>query len=63
MVFSPEKLARLFLLKEVKPSPECKMINLVSIAKAFSPTPLVECMTKAIKFSRQNDAGLCARTS
>ena len=33
--FSPEKLARLFLLKEVKPSPDCKMIKIPTFDDFF----------------------------
>ena len=59
--FSPKKLARLFMLKEVKPSPDSKIENFLHLitccryydilAKTRSRT------TTAITFSRQNDAG------
>ena len=62
--FSPKKLVRLFLLKEVKPSPDRKMIKLLTFGKIFPPLLhsryKSRCrMTMAIMFSRQNDAGSC----
>ena len=36
-IFSPETLTRLFLLKEDKPSPNCKKITLVNL---FPPTAI-----------------------
>ena len=56
--FSPEKLARLFFLKEVKPSPDCKMIKLDNLFFAKTRSR----MRTTIAFFRQNDAGSCART-
>ena len=41
-IFSPEKLARLFLLKEVNPSPDCKMIQLLKLDNFFSQQTVVE---------------------
>ena len=29
LLFSPQRLARLFLLKEIKPAPDCKIIELL----------------------------------
>ena len=36
-LFSPKKLARLFILKEVKPSPESKMLKLLTFDKLLPP--------------------------
>ena len=59
---SPEKLALLSLLKEVKPSPDHNLIKLVTFNNLFPPLRLLANtrtrMTTAITFSRQNDAGL-----
>ena len=35
--FSPKKLVRLFILKEVKPSPDSKMIKPLTFDNFFSP--------------------------
>ena len=35
--FSPKKLVRLFILKEVKPSPDSKMIKRLTFDKFFPP--------------------------
>ena len=35
--FSPKKLVRLFILKEVKPSPDSKMIKLLTFDNLFPP--------------------------
>ena len=37
VLFSPEKLALLSLLKEVEPSPDCKMLKLLTFGNLFSP--------------------------
>ena len=64
----PEKLARLFLLKEVKSSSDSKMIKLLFrhydvFAKTAAKTRIKQ-MATAIAFSRQNDAaGSSARTT
>ena len=64
----PEKLARLFLLKEVKSSSDRKMIKLLFrhydvFAKTAAKTRIKQ-MATAIAFSRQNDAaGSSARTT
>ena len=50
-LFSPKKLVRLFILKEVKPSPESKMIKLLTFDYLFPPRR----MTMAVTFSRAND--------
>ena len=49
MLFSPKKLVRLFILKEVKPSPDSKMIKLLTfdnlflpLRRTFSPKLIVE---------------------
>ena len=60
-VFPSEKLARLFLSKEFKPSPERKMIKLLTFINLFPPlhailTKTRNRMTMAIAFSLQNDA-------
>lgn len=59
--FPSKKLARLFLLKESKPSPERKMIKLLTFMNLFPLlhailTKTVNRMTMAIAFSLQNDA-------
>ena len=67
-LFSPEKLTRLFLLKEVKPSSDPKVIRLqtfdnliisVTMYSIFAKTR--SRITTAITFSRQNDVGSRAR--
>ena len=61
--FSQKKLARLFILKEVKLSPNDKMIKLHTFDNLFPPptndirAKTRSRMTTAIMFSRQNDAG------
>ena len=60
--FSPEKLTRWFLLKEVKPSSDRKMTKLLTFDSLVSATTtscfrLRSRMTSVIAFSRQNDAG------
>ena len=47
---SPKKLVRLFILKQVKPSPDSRMIKLLTFDYWFLR------MTTATTFSRQNDA-------
>ena len=52
----------LFLLKEVKPSPDCKMVTLLKLDNLFPSLKSVvewrrQPLTMAIAFSRQNDAG------
>ena len=37
VLFSPEKLALLSLLKEVEPSPDCKMLKLLTFDNLFPP--------------------------
>ena len=37
ILFSPEKLALLSLLKEVEPSPDCKMLKLLTFDNLFPP--------------------------
>ena len=37
LLFSPKKLVRLFILKEVKPSPDRKMIKLLTSVNLFPP--------------------------
>ena len=59
---SPKKLVRLFTLKDVKPSPESKIIKLLTFDNLFlllrhSRAKPRSGMTTAITFSRQNDAG------
>ena len=51
----------LFLLKEVKPSPDCKMVTLLKLDNLFPSLKSVvewrrQPLTMAIAFSRQNDA-------
>ena len=59
--FSQRKLAWLFILKEVKPFPDGKMMKLHTFDNLFPPTTndiraKTRCrMTKAVTFSRQND--------
>ena len=61
--FSQKKLARLFILKEVKLSPNGKMMKLHTFDNLFPPptndirAKTRNRMTTAIMFSRQNDAG------
>ena len=59
--FSPKKLVRLFLLKEVKPSPDRKMINflhLITCSRHYDILAKSRCrMTMVITFFRQKDAG------
>ena len=62
LFFLPEKLTRWFLLKEVKPSPDRKIIKLITFYSLVSATTtscfrLRSRMTSVIAFSRQNDAG------
>ena len=62
LFFLPEKLSRRFLLKEVKPSPDRKIIKLITFYSLVSATTtscfrLRSRMTSVIAFSRQNDAG------
>ena len=57
LFFSPEKLTRWFLLKEVKPSPDRKMIKLLTFDSLVSATTtscfrLCSRMTSVIAFSR-----------
>ena len=56
LFFSPKKLARLFLLKETKPSPDrLMMIELLTVSVTMT-TKTRSKMTTATTFSRQNDA-------
>ena len=61
--FSQKKLARLFILKEVKLSPNGKMMKLHTFDNLFPPptndirAKTRSRMTTAIMFCRQNDAG------
>ena len=60
--FSPEKLVRLFILKEVKPSPDNKLIRLLTFDNLFPPLYDMLAKTRsgsttAISFSLQNKAG------
>ena len=60
--FSQKKLARLFILNEGKPSPNSRMIKLLTIDNLFPRHFDILAktrgrMTTAITFSRQNDAG------
>lgn len=60
-LFPSEKLARLFFLKEFKPSVERKMIKVLTFINLFPPlhailTKTRNKMTMAIAFSLQNDA-------
>ena len=54
-------LARLFKLKDVKPSPDIKMINFFLLISCFRQYDILaktrSGMTKAIIFFRLNDAG------
>ena len=59
--FSSIKIVRLFILKEVKPSTESKMIKLLTFDYLFPPRRLR--MTMAVTFSRPNDVGSRARTT
>ena len=59
--FPSEKLARLFFLKEFKPSVERKMVKVLTFINLFPPllailTKTRNKMTMAIAFSLQNDA-------
>ena len=64
LFFSQKKLARLFILKEVKLSPNGKMMKLHAFDNLFPPptndirAKTRSRMTAAITFFRQNDAGL-----
>ena len=64
--FSHEKVTGLFILEKVKPSPDCKMIKLltfvISSIRRLSLKPINR-MTTSLTFSRHNDAGLRARTT
>ena len=58
--FSPKKLVRLFILKEVKPSHDGKMIKLLTFDNLFPPPTTFKILgriTTAITFCHQNDAG------
>ena len=59
--FSPKKLVRLFIPKEVKPSTESKMVKLLTFDYLFPPQLLR--MTMAVTFSRPNDVGSRTRTT
>ena len=67
--FTPEKLAQLFLLKEVYLPPDRKMIKLLHLTTCFRHYDiLAKSREKRVinwrgisRFSRQNDAGACAR--
>ena len=39
LLFSPKKLVWLFIMKEVKPSPDSKMIKLLTLDLLFPPLP------------------------
>ena len=64
LLFWLEKIARLSILKEVKPSLDRKVIKLLKIENSF-PALLAKTrrLATATKFSRQNDAGSHARTT
>ena len=65
-LFLPEKLARLFLLKEVKPSPYLKMIKLnfsITCFRHYDILVKTRSRMTAIAFSRQNDADSRAWTT
>ena len=64
LLFSPKKLVRLFILKEVKPSPDSRMIKLLTLITFSRHYDILAKtrgrMTMAItswRFSRQIDAG------
>ena len=65
--FSLEKLALLPLVKEVAPSPDCKMIKLLTFDNSFRNFDILaktrSRVTTATTFSRQNDAGSGASTT
>ena len=58
---TPKKLVRLFILKEVKPSPDSwmiKVLHLVTCSRHYDILAKTRRrMTTAIMFSRQNDTG------
>ena len=65
VLFSPEKLARLFLLKEFKPSPDRKTRKLPTVHNLL-PAILTKTRSRkmtATTFSRQNYAGSRASTT
>ena len=62
VVFSPQKLVHLFLLKEVDPFPDCNIIKFLTFNNLFSHYDIVakhvvEWRTVSITFSHQSDAG------
>lgn len=57
--FTPEKLARLFLLKEIKTSPDRQKITFLPFYDILANT--CSGMTTIITFPSQNDGGLRAR--
>lgn len=57
--FTPEKLARLFLLKEIKTSPDRQKITFLPFYDILANT--CSGMTTTITFPSQNDGGLSAR--
>ena len=67
VLFSPEKLAMLSFLKEVKTSLDCKMRKHLTLDKLYPHYDILaktrSRMTTATTFSRQNDAGSRVRTT
>ena len=64
LLFSPKKLAGLFILKDVKPSPDSRMIKRKNCSRHFDIlTKTRSRMTTAITFSRENDAGSLRKVS
>ena len=65
--FPTKKLALLSLLKEVEPSPDCKMLKLLTFDNLFPPYDILaktrSKITTATTLSRQNDAGSRASTT
>ena len=63
---SPQKLVRLFPLKEVKPSPDRLMIKFLTFDTCFHHYNIfvnTRRMATAATFSRQNDVGSRAHTT
>ena len=66
VLFSPQKLVRLFPLKEVKPSPDRLMIKFLTFDTCFHHYNIfvnTRRMATAATFSRQNDVGSRAHTT
>ena len=53
LFFSPKKLVRLFIVKEVKPFPDSKMINLLTFDNLFPPFSATATFSKKLEVERR----------